>query len=118
MEINGWKFNAVHGDSKWRPANPVIAYEVAGFKFLIEEKARNFARTLSGCRGAMISRNMDKRGAVIDVGIKEVEIKIRISAKTDPQLYTPYELVYYQYNNTPLPEGYGCNRICTHVEDE
>jgi hypothetical protein len=118
LEINGWKFHAGQQASNWRPVNPVIAYEVAGFKFLIEEKARNFARTLSGCRGAMISRNMDKRGAVIDVGIKEVEIKIQISANTDPKVYTPYELVYYQYNNTPLPEGYDCNRICTHVEEE
>ena len=118
LEVNGWKFHAGQQASNWRPANPVIAYKVAGFKFLIEEKARNFARTLSGCRGAMISHNMDKRGAVIDVGIKEVEIKIRISANTDPKVYTPYELVYYQYNNTPLPEGYDCNRICTHEEEE
>tara|TARA_R100000655_G_scaffold32103_1_gene63871 strand:- start:584 stop:1972 length:1389 start_codon:yes stop_codon:yes gene_type:complete len=118
LEVNGWKFHAGQQASKWRPINPVIVYEVAGFRFLRHADALLFAKTVEGWRKQMVGPKMDKHGAVIDVEIKEVEIKVRISANTDPKLYTPQELVRYQYNNSPLSENYSCDRICTHKEEE
>ena len=117
LEVNGWKFHAGQQASKWRPTNPVIVYEVAGFRFLRHADALLFAKTVEGWRKQMVGPKMDKRGALIDVGVKEVTVKLRLGANTDPKVDTPRELTHYQYNNTPLPENYTCNRICTHEEE-
>ena len=118
LEINGWKFNAAHGDSKWRPANPVIAYEVLGLRFLDQATAIRFATSLGGWRNMMIGPKMNKGGAVIDAQFKEVTVKVWLSAKSDPQLYTPSELMWHLYNNTSLPDDYSYSRLCTHMEEE
>jgi hypothetical protein len=118
LEVNGWKFHAGQQASKWRPINPVIVYEVAGFRFLAQATAFQFATHVEAWRKQMVGPKMDKHGAVIDVEIKEVEIKVRISANTDPKLYTPHELAHYQWYNKPLPDDYSCNRVCTHEEEE
>ena len=118
LEVNGWKFHAGQQASKWQPANPVFAYDVAGFRFLAQATAIQFATTVGGWRMNMVGQKMDKHGAVIDVGVKQVAIRLQIGANTDPKLYTPQELMRHQYNNSPLPDNYSCNRICTHEEEE
>tara|TARA_R100000234_G_scaffold95834_1_gene64115 strand:- start:217 stop:1623 length:1407 start_codon:yes stop_codon:yes gene_type:complete len=119
LEVNGWKFHAGQQASKWRPINPVIVYEVAGFRFLQHPNALRFAHAVEGWRVHMVGPKMEgKHGAVIDVEIKEVEVKLWLRATTDPKLYAPHSLLWHLYINSPLPENYYCTQICTHVEEE
>ena len=118
LEVNGWKFYADKRASKWQPINPVIAYEVVGFRFLQREKAHQFVINIAAWQTYMVGPKMDKYGAEIDTTVKEISIGVSLGADTDPKLYTPRELVYAQYRGTRLPEGYACSRVCKYEREE
>ena len=112
-QVNGWVYSvdpsSNFAQAFWEPVTSPKKWTVVSFHFGDKDKAESFSQMLEQHRKHMIGqadtgKQLTPNGPPISTKVRERNIDVKLMPQSDPQLFTPEEVVKKALNNEEFPD--------------